>query len=142
MSHWKWRSEDGFTLVELLASLTVFAMLSLMLLAGVGERGIAWTRMDRETSRGETVEAVQALLYRWGEHIWPATVYNLFQPSPDFDGEADHMVFLAPPPPTQAPGPLRRYQLSLDTRGDLVLDSVSDVALVRRQWTDRPARRI
>jgi general secretion pathway protein J len=47
------------------------------------------------------------------------------------------MVFLAPPPPTQAPGPLRRYQLSLDTRGDLVLDSVSDVALVRRQWTDR-----
>ncbi|MGC1305139.1 MAG: prepilin-type N-terminal cleavage/methylation domain-containing protein [Caulobacteraceae bacterium] len=130
------RSNDGFTLVELLASLVVLAMLSLMLTAGLSERGIAWARMDRDTSSGEVVEAAQAVLADRLGHVWPTTIYDFLQPRPDFDGTTDWVQFLAPPPAARGLGPLKRYRLSLNVGGDLSLDSVSDVALDRRQPTD------
>lgn len=130
-------STAGFSLVELLASLVILAMLSLMVLAGIGGRSVAWTRMDADTANGETVEAVQAAIYDRIQHTWPITLYNMAQPGPDFTGAASYVNFLATPPNAKGTGPLRRYQLALDTGGDLVLDSVSDIAIDRHHWSDR-----
>lgn len=129
--------EQGFTLIELLASLTVLSLLGLMILAGMGGRSIAWGRMDREASAGEAVEATQALLRERIEHLWPATLYTIVPPGPDFRGTVDQMTFLAPPPTQQQPGPLRRYRLSLEVGGELVLESRSDVALDPNHWSER-----
>lgn len=123
--------------MELLASLTVLGLLSLMILAGLGGRSIAWNRMDRDSSGGEAVEAVQGLLRQRIGHAWPITLYNIVPPGPDFHGDTARMDFLAPPPAASAPGPLRRYQLALDAGGDLVLDSLSDVAMDQQHWSDR-----
>lgn len=127
--------EAGFTLIELLASLVVLGLLSLIILAGIGGRSVAWTRLDRKAEAGEAVEAAQGLVRGRLEHAWPLTLYNMAQPGPDFIGEAGRLVFLAPPPPAGTPGPLRRYQLSLDEAGDLVFDSLSDIALDQRGWS-------
>jgi general secretion pathway protein J len=45
----------------------------------------------------------------------------------DFDGGRDSLVFIANPPESSRPSALRRYSLGLDTAGELVLASVSDV---------------
>jgi general secretion pathway protein J len=131
-------SEAGSTLVELLASLVVMALFSLMLATAFGGRVDAWARMDRDTAAAETVEAAQGILTDRIQRIWPASTFHLGQPlGPDFDGRPDQMTFLAPAPEAQGRGPLRRYRLSVDVGGDLVLESVSDLALDRRQWSER-----
>jgi general secretion pathway protein J len=137
MAHREPPRDQGFTLVETLASLVVLGLLSLMILAGLGGRYAAFARTDRQTAADETVEAVQALLRDRLAHAWPATVYNVVPPGPDFAGAADQVTFLAPPPLQKSPGALRRYQLSLQTGGELVLQSRSDLALDRDHWADR-----
>lgn len=137
MSRSRWSSADGFTLVELLASLAVLALLSLLLVEGMSGRSLAWTRMDRDTATGETTEAVQGLLADRVAHIWPLTIFYIRPPGPDFDGRVAQVVFLAPPPEAQGPGPLRRYRLSLDAGGDLDLDSLSDLSLDPERWSTR-----
>lgn len=126
----------GFTLVEMLASLAVLGLLSLLILAGLGGRYTAFGRLDQRTAEGESVEAVQALLRDRLEHAWPATLYNIVPPGPDFMGAADQVVFLAPPALQQSPGALQRYRLTLQA-GELVLQSLSDLALDRQTWSGR-----
>ncbi len=130
------RRQDGFTLVELLASLTILGLISLMIVAGLGGRGAAWSRIDRDTAGGEAVEAAQARLADYVRRAAPVTLYSR-PPRPDFDGQATSLFCLSPPAPGRGPGPLRRRRLSVDARGDLVLESVSDVAVDRKRFTDR-----
>jgi len=117
--------------------LAVLSMLSMMLTAGLGERGLAWTRMDRETSAGEATEAVQARLHERIEHIWPNTIYDFMRPRPDFDGSSTWLEFMAPPSAAQGRGPMRRYRLTVDAQGDLTLESISELALTSSGWTER-----
>jgi general secretion pathway protein J len=72
------------------------------------------------------------------EQIYPATRYDKSPPYIDFSGAASRMTFLANPPEAQRPGALRRYTLGVNTKGQLVLLEVSDVA---PQGT-RPAVRV
>ncbi len=131
-------SEAGFTLVELIASLAVMALFSLMLAAAFGSRVDAWSRMERDTASAETVEATQGLLTDRIQRIWPAATFHFRQPAgPDFDGGPDQMTFLAPAPEAQERGPLRRYRLSVDPSGDLVLESIGALALHQQTWPER-----
>jgi hypothetical protein len=131
-------SEAGSTLVELLASLTIMALFSLMLAAAFGGRVQAWSRMDRETEGGEAVEAAQGVLTDRIQRIWPAAIFHFRQPpGPDFDGGPDQLVFLAPALDAQERGPLQRYRLSVDAGGDLLLESMSDLTINRQQWSRR-----
>uniref|UniRef100_B0T7N4 General secretion pathway protein J n=1 Tax=Caulobacter sp. (strain K31) TaxID=366602 RepID=B0T7N4_CAUSK len=122
----------GYTLIELLVALAVVGLLSLMLLTGLSRGNRTWIRMDHAATRVEGVEAAQALLRARLQHAWPATLYNMQPPGPDFDGEATRLIFLAPPAARDGPGALRRFRLELEPSGDLVLASVSDVALTPR----------
>jgi len=130
------RRSAGYTLIELLVALAVMGLLSLMMLSGLSRGGKTWARMDGAATRAEGVEAAQTLLRSRLQHAWPVTRYDLSTPGPDFEGEATRLTFLAPPAERDGPGALRRYRLELEPGGDLVLSSVSDVAL-----GPRPARR-
>ncbi len=118
----------GFTLVELLVSLAIMAMLSVLIVSGVGGGARVWERMDRTTAAGEAVEGAQAALRTRLERIFPATRYDASTPYVDFDGAADSLAFIAPPADAARPAPLRRYHLALTAAGDLVLSSHSDLA--------------
>lgn len=131
-------SQDGFALVELLASLTLMALFSLLLLSALGGGRDAWARLSRGAAAVDQVEAVQGLISERITHIWPVTDYMIRPtPGPDFDGRATEMMFVGTPAQAEAPAPLRRYRLSVDAGGDLVLESRSDVALDARRWSDR-----
>jgi len=131
-------SDAGFTLVELLASLAVLGLFSLLLLDAMAGRRQAWARLDRESAAVASVETVQGELFDRLSRIWPATNFMLRPtPGPDFDGWPTQILFLAPAPQAQGAGPLRRYRLGVDPAGDLTLESRSDVALDPERWSER-----
>ncbi len=118
----------GFALVEALASLVIVGMISMMLIEGVGTGRRVWERIDAREASGEAIDGAQSVLRDRIEQIYAATLFNKNPPYVDFSGKADRLVFIATPPQSARPAPLRRYSLVLDTAGELVLSSVSDVA--------------
>jgi len=123
----------GFALVEALASLVIVAMIAAMLVEGVGTGRRVWERLDRREGAGEAIEAAQTTLRDRIEETYPATLFKRNPPYVDFEGDSAGLVFLANPPQSQRPAPLRRYYVTLDTAGELLLSSVSDVAPVDTQ---------
>ncbi|MGI9169443.1 MAG: hypothetical protein ACR2FH_04605, partial [Caulobacteraceae bacterium] len=70
--------------------------------------------------------------------LYPATLFGSGEAQIDLAGGPRGVAFLAPPMEAGRPAPLRRYRLDLTDGGDLVLSSMSDVAVltdpgVRRQ---------
>jgi general secretion pathway protein J len=132
------RGERGFALVETLASLVVIAMMSLLIIEGVGAGRQVWTHIDAREAQGETLEAAESALRDRIEQTYPATLYVSSPQTIDFHGGRDGLTFIASAPDSERPSPLRRYTLSLDAAGALALASVSDVdprvaGLARRQ---------
>ena len=119
--------ERGFALIEALASLTVVGMVSLMIVAGIGAARGAGAHLDASGAALDATEAAQSALRDRLEQIFPATLYDFTPQTVDFEGRSDGLSFVASPPDSQRPSALRRYTLSLDGGGDLVLASVSDV---------------
>lgn len=118
-----------------------------MLVEGVATGRRVWERIDTREARGEALEAAQMALRDRVEQTYPATLYDKAPPYIDFRGAAEQLVFLANPPVSERPGPLRRYTLALDTGTNLVLSSVSDVsppdqAFVTRQVLLRGVRQL
>ena len=119
--------DQGFALVEALASLVIVGMIALMLSAGATTGRRVWEGIDRRESAGEELENAQAALRDRVEQIYPATLYQGNPPTVDFQGTPGGLSFLASPFQAERPAPLRRYTLVLDATGDLNLESVSDV---------------
>lgn len=117
----------GFALVEALASLVILALMSLMLIDGVSAGRRVWERTDQVSRSWEDIEAAQSLLRDRIEQIFPQTLFDENPPYVDFQGSSTGMVFLANPPWSERPAPLRRYTLRLNSAGELVLASMSDV---------------
>lgn len=120
--------DAGFTIIELLVSLVILSMLSLMLITGLGTGRRVWERMDQSALAIESVEGAQTLLRDRIERTYGATRFDTSAPYADFRGLANRLNFLAPPPEVERPQALRRYDLSLNTNGDLLLSSWSDIA--------------
>ena len=120
--------DGGFSLVEALASLVIVSMIGLMLAAGMTTGRRVWEGQDKREAAGEILESAQDILRDRIEEIYPQTRYDTVPSSVDFQGGPETMVFLSNPSDARRPGPLRRYRLSLDTAGRLVLASISDVA--------------
>ena len=127
----------GFALVEALASLVVVGMIGLMLMAGVTTGRRVWERIDTREAVGEGLDAAQTTLRDRLEQAFPQTLYDQNPPYVDFQGRSEGVVFLANPPDSGRPAPLRRYTLSLDTAGELVLSSISDAAAPSRAVVSR-----
>jgi general secretion pathway protein J len=138
---------QGFALVEALASLVVVGMIGLMLVAGMTTGHRVWDRIDTREAAGETIESAQTILRDRIEQAFPQTLYDENPPYVDLRGTAQDLIFLANSPESQRPAPLRRYTLSLDTAGNLLLSSISDAApaesaVVRREILLRGVRQI
>jgi general secretion pathway protein J len=119
--------ERGIALVETLASLVVVSMMALMIVEGVGTGRRVWERIDAREASAEVIDSAQQTLRDRLRLTYPRTLYDADPPSVDFQGDRDTVVFIANPPAAGQPAPLRRYSLGLDTAGELVLASVSDV---------------
>lgn len=125
----------GFSLVELLVSLVILSLASVMLFAGIGgARGLD-ARLDRANAGIDTVEAAQNIIRAHVERAVPFTRYDATRPYSDFQGSRDTLFFLAPAVEARRPDAITAYRLSLSTGAELVLSTTSDL-----DPEDRPDR--
>ena len=119
----------GYAIAEMLASLLIMGMISVLMISGVVTGRRVWERMDAVAQSSESIGGVQMLLRQRIERAFPVTQYNENPPYIDFFGDGNNLVFLAPPREAQSPQAIRRYKLWLNGQGDLMLSSVSDLAV-------------
>jgi general secretion pathway protein J len=119
-------NDGGFGLTETLVSLALLAILSLLILQGVGAGRNIWRGVATRAETAESIQAVQAIMRDRIERLFPATRYDTQQPYPDFGGTSSAVTFLAPSAQASGSGILR-YTLHMDATGNLVFSSVSEV---------------
>lgn len=119
--------EAGFGLTELLVSLVLLALLSLLIFDGIAAGGNVWRTTAVRAKAAEDIQTAQAILRSRMVAIYPATRFDASQPYPDFGGTSTRISFLAPPSDASGPAALRRYALYVDRAGDLVLASTNDL---------------
>jgi general secretion pathway protein J len=127
-----WRSSDGYTLIEALASLTLLGLASLLLAVGLETIQPRLAVLD-QANGVEDVEAAQDLLRTRIERASPQTVLQTPAAMIDFDGTNDELEFVAPPAQSRGPDALLHYRLYLAGDGDLKLDETSDLTLDPRK---------
>ncbi|MGZ8362371.1 MAG: PulJ/GspJ family protein [Caulobacteraceae bacterium] len=110
----------GFTLVEMLASLAIIAMISLMLFSGVGSGRRVWERLESNRASGESVETAQALLRNSLERAFAATRFDASAPYTDFTGKQAAISFFAPTKTGDSTAAHTRQQVELNARGELL----------------------
>ncbi len=88
--------EAGFTLIELLIATTVLAFLSLLLFGGLQFGTRVWEKTETSTSAMNRVRAAQQILSDELMHVYPLFVSSPADNYVDFDGEDQHVTFLAP----------------------------------------------
>lgn len=126
----------GFTLVELLVSLAILGMISLLMLQGVGAGRRVWERVDHAQLGVDRVEAAQAVVRERLEGLIPLTRYDSITPYADMEGHPYAMFWNGPAPYARQPDALFNYRLSLSTGDDLVLSSTSDLAPPKNSGRD------
>lgn len=126
----------GFTLIELLVSLVILALISLLLIAGVGAGHRVWERADRVTSDVDQIEAAQTIVRERLSRIVPLTRYDAVSPYADLEGKRDVLFFIAPAAAMRQPDALFDYRLSLSTGSELVLSATNDLAPLKSPSRD------
>ena len=119
--------DDGFTLLELLVSLTLLAMLSITLLSGIKYGTQIWKKAEAAATDDNHARSVQADLAYSLERIYPAFVATLHTGFVDFDGRADRLSFLTPN--RALPGSLARVVIAADPDDATQLDYASRLEL-------------
>lgn len=118
--------DAGFTLVELLVSLAIVAVLSGMVLAGV-QLGFQTAAQARARGAGNAaVITAQTVLRDRIEALVPNTRYEFARPIADVRGDAARFSFFAPAAPAERPASLTRYRLARSEDGQLVLFALAD----------------
>jgi type II secretory pathway pseudopilin PulG len=84
------------TLVELLVVLAVLALLGGLMAAGLHTAASSWQRVARHNADREELEALHSLLRGVLSEIYPAKFDSSSRVFVQFDGERDHVDFLAP----------------------------------------------
>jgi general secretion pathway protein J len=96
--------ESGFTLLELLISITIFAMILVALTSGLHFAGTAWDRQQQRDVRDGDVNAVQNVLR------------TMIASGRAFEGDRGSLKFVAAMPAALERGGL--YDVELDKTGD------------------------
>ncbi len=113
--------DGGFTLVEMLVSLALLSMAAVMMFQGLGSGQRLWAGEAARVGRGETIEAAQTALRTRLERLSPVTRVAGDATFADIQGDEREMTFIAPPPESERPAAARRYRLTLDSHGALLL---------------------
>lgn len=93
------RGEAGFTLLELLVSMTVLALLSIMMVGGLHFGARVWERTESAAQDQGRIASVQALLRRQVAQMAGQQVRGLDRrPRVAFEGSGERLVFVAPLP--------------------------------------------
>lgn len=93
------RGEAGFTLLELLVSMALLALLTVVLFGALRFGARAWDSGEAHSTGMDEVRLVQGLLQREIEQAYPFWLTtDPLHPTVDFRGAEDSMDFLAPPP--------------------------------------------
>jgi general secretion pathway protein J len=130
------RSTAGFTLIEALASLAVFAAVSLLLLEGSRLLRLDVLRLQPQDD-GRALASAQSWLRGRLQRAFPYAKPYTGQLQVDFDGQPQGLTFVAPPPDADAPDALQHYALALKPAGDLEVSISNDLALDPQQSARR-----
>jgi general secretion pathway protein J len=127
-------NEDGFTLLEMLVSMTLLALLSVALLSAIRSGTQIW-RVSEEVAAGSNrIRNAQSLIASEIAAAYPETVATAADNHVDFDGKADGLSFLTAD--RNLPGALTRVTLSVDDEsGNLLLSRTLELS----NPTDRDA---
>ncbi len=119
----------GFTLIEMLVSLALLAVTSVLLLAAITTgRGVE-RRAETAALAGESVAAAQTILRDRIEAMIPETLYGGGAPRVDVRGDGAVLSFTAPPAKNARPAPPQRFRILLTRAGELSLFSVEPLGL-------------
>ena len=113
--------DGGFTLVEMLVSLALMGMAAMMMFQGLGSGERLWAGEAARVGRGETIEAAQTALRTRLERLRPETRVGRDATFADVQGDERELTFIAPAPESERPAAARRYRLTLDSHGALLL---------------------
>ena len=146
------KSQAGFTLLEILVSMTLLAMLFVLLFGGLRFGMRAWERGTSSADAVDQVRVAQDLLRREIERSCPrrrAAAGPQDPPRVDFAGDTAGLAFLAPAPgaaggapcvPTSlsvaADGKLKQLVLDVNRSGTSLLHGVQGIALSYRAGDD------
>jgi general secretion pathway protein J len=122
-------AQAGYTLVETLVSLSILALLALLITSGAQFARLQLARGGDDAGRGRAIQAAQGFLrarlqraFAYGKTVLTGS------PTVDFDGQPDHIRFYASPPDARAPDALQQYDLEVAPGGVLRLRMISDLA--------------
>ena len=107
--------QAGFTLVELLVAMALLALLSGLLVGGLHMSRGAVIGSEVATERLLRADAGFALIRRQLEAAEPMPLGVLFLPPVAFAGDAQHIIFIAPPGAFLAPGGQQVTWLAVET---------------------------
>jgi len=113
-------NQAGFTLLELLVAMAVLSLLALVMMGGLKFSARVWERTQTTSDETDAVSSAQAFI----RHQLAAAYPQWQDRGPDrphvlFDGEAQQITFLAPPPAQFGPGTNLLYTLQRSKTGDL-----------------------
>jgi general secretion pathway protein J len=117
--------ESGFTLIELLVSITLMAMLTLLLFSGLHFGTRVWEKATTAETTGNKIVSAQQTLASTIQNAYPFFV--LASPTDrhvQFDGEQDALTFFTSSPH----GGLDVVTITRDPNGTLVMNSRPELA--------------
>ncbi len=120
------RDEAGFTLIEMLVSLAIVAMISVVLISGVGRIDLRQRISGQRDAQIDEIANAQFTLRKRIAHIHPA-VNPQTGNTLDFSGNEFSLEFDGEPPDNAAPAAFQRYRLRLERSGDLTLYRLSSL---------------
>jgi len=127
---------QGFTLVEMLVTLTILGLASVMVLGAMRSAAVMVRQSGAKSAEASDIFRAQAILRSRIERMIALPV-NRTVHATQVDGSATQLAFVAPAADREQPGGLRRYRLQLTPAGDLTLYS-ADLLSDRANTADAP----
>lgn len=109
----------GFTLVEVVISITLFAIALTLLVGAFGFTSRAWESGERTAAETADLVAVHRILNNMLDRLFPATLQSKEDEVYAFSGTADRLRFTAQLPPYPTAGGLHIVEFSITHSEDL-----------------------
>ncbi len=120
-------AQAGFTLIEMLVSLSVTALVATVLMIGIGRMDLRERLTGAKDAQIDEIAAAQFTLRRRIAQIYPA-INPQTGNTIDFAGTEFGVEFAGEPPDNAAPDALQRYRLRLDRGGNLMLYRLNTIS--------------